>query len=64
MKPNEIEDSPELKQAVKPKQTRHVTIAKRHLVTQYESACRAHAKLAEEIKELATALSALGWPEE
>jgi hypothetical protein len=64
MNSKEIEDSPELKQAVKLKQPRHVTIANRQLVTQYESACRAHAKLAEEIKELATALSALGWPEE
>ena len=62
MNSKEIEDSPELKQAVK--KPRHVAIATNHLVIQRDKAIGIRDKAAAEVKELDAALLALGWTEE
>jgi hypothetical protein len=45
------------------KPSRHVEVAKRHLIAQREKAISIRDKAAKEVTELDAALEALGWPE-
>jgi hypothetical protein len=46
------------------KKPRHVTVAIKHMVAQREKAIAIRDAAAKEVKDLDTALLALGWPEE
>jgi hypothetical protein len=54
-----------MSEAKKPevKPSRHVEVAKRHLIAQREKAISIRDKAATEVMDLDAALDALGWPE-